>query len=102
EIKRLDLAVGRVFSPQEMQLGSAVVVIGPDVAKRYFPNLDPLGRELRLGGQPYTVVGVTEPQGAIFGMSMDQFVVAPYRSPLRRLVNQPNVVDAVVIQSPSP
>src|SRR5690606_36138429 len=44
EIKRLDLAVGRVFSPQEMQLGSAVVVIGPDVAKRYFPNLDPLGR----------------------------------------------------------
>ncbi len=100
-IKRLDLEVGRVFSPQEMQLGSSVVVIGPDVAKRYFPNLDPLGKELRLAGQPYTVVGVTQPQGAIFGMSLDQFVVAPYRSPLRRHVNPPGAVDAVVIQSPS-
>ena len=100
-IKRLDLAVGRVFSPQEMQLGSAVVVIGPDVAKRFFPNLDPLGKELRLAGQPYTVVGVTEPQGAIFGMSLDQFVIAPYRSPLRRHVGPPGAVDAIVIQSPS-
>jgi putative ABC transport system permease protein len=100
-IKKLDIEVGRVFSPQEMQLGSSVVVIGPEVAKRYFPNLDPLGKELRLNGQPYMVVGVTQAQGSVFGFSLDQFVVAPYRSPLRRHVNPPGVVDAVVFQAPT-
>jgi putative ABC transport system permease protein len=100
-IKHLDMELGRVFSPQEMQLGSSVVVIGPEVAKRYFPSLDPLGKELRLNGQPYTIVGVTQSQGSVFGFSLDQFVVAPYRSPLRRHVNPPGVVDAVVFQSPT-
>ena len=100
-IKRLDLELGRVFSPQEFQMGSSVVVIGPEVAKRYFPSLNPIGQELRLDGQPYTVVGVTESQGAIFGQSLDQFLIAPYRSPVRRAVNPPGIVDAVVIQSPT-
>ncbi|HEY0971537.1 MAG TPA: ABC transporter permease [Gemmatimonadales bacterium] len=100
-IRKLDIETGRLFSPQEMQLGASVVVIGPEVATRYFPNLDPLGQEIRLGGQPYTVVGVTKSQGKIFGFSLDQFVVAPYRSPLRRHVNPPGVVDAVIIQSPT-
>jgi putative ABC transport system permease protein len=100
-IKRLDMAQGRVFSAQELQLGASVVVIGPEVARRYFPNLDPIGQELRLAGRPYTVVGVTESQGSIFGMSLDQFVVAPYRSPLRSAVNPPGVVDGVIFQSPT-
>ncbi|MHB1223288.1 MAG: ABC transporter permease [Gemmatimonadaceae bacterium] len=100
-IKRLDLEQGRVFSPQEFQMGSSVVVVGPEVARRYFPSLNPVGQELRLNGQPYTVIGVTESQGAIFGQSLDQFLIAPYRSPVRRAVNPPGIVDAVVIQSPT-
>ena len=100
EIRNLDIDKGRVFSPQEQQLGSSVVVIGPEVATRYFPNLDPIGKELRLNGEPYQVIGVTAPQGNVFGQSLDQFVVAPYRSPLRRHVNPPGVVDDLVMQAP--
>ena len=100
EVRNLDIEKGRVFSPQEQQLGSSVIVIGPEVAERYFPNLDPLGKELRLNGQPFQVVGVTATQGSLFGQSLDQFVVAPYRSPLRRYVNPPGVVDDVVMQAP--
>ncbi|MDE3173035.1 MAG: ABC transporter permease [Gemmatimonadota bacterium] len=100
-IKRMDVALGRLPTPQEFALGSSVIVIGKDVQDHFFPNLNPLGRELRLAGQPYTVIGVAETQGSAFGISFDQFIVAPERSPLRRLLNPHGVVDALVVQSAS-
>jgi ABC-type antimicrobial peptide transport system permease subunit len=57
---------------------------------------------VKLGGLPYTVVGITESQGKAFGISFDNFVIAPWRSPARRFLNiRPNIVDAIAIQSPA-
>jgi putative ABC transport system permease protein len=100
-IKRMNVVKGRLIAPQEYAMGAPVVVIGQDVADHFFPNLDPLGRELRIAGFPYTVVGVAEKQGSAFGMSFDKFLVAPHKAPLNRLVNVHGVIDAVIIQSPS-
>jgi putative ABC transport system permease protein len=71
------------------------------VEKHFFPGLDPVGRQLRVKGIPYTVVGVAEKQGSSFGISFDKFIVAPHNSPLRRLLNVHGVIDAVIIQAPS-
>jgi putative ABC transport system permease protein len=92
---------GRLISPQEFAIGSPVVVIGNDVAEFFFDNLDPIGREIKLNGLPYTVVGVAEKQGSIFGISLDKFVIAPEKSPLIRWVNPHNVVDAMIVQGSS-
>ncbi len=103
EVKKLGVTSGRVLSEQELSRGEKSVVIGIDAAERLFPGLDPLGRELKMGGVPYRVVGVAESQGKAFGMSFDNFIVTSWRSPARRLLNsRPNIVDAVAIQSPSP
>ena len=59
-IKKYDLSSGRVFTPQETELGAPVVVIGDEVAKFFFPGLNALGRELRVGGLPYQVIGVID------------------------------------------
>jgi putative ABC transport system permease protein len=102
EIKKMGLTAGRAFSPQEDAMGSLVVVIGQDVKEHFFPSVDPIGKEIRLGNLPYTVIGVAESQGSAFGSSFDKFAVAPYTSPLRRLTNrQKGVIDAVMIKSPS-
>ena len=102
EIKNLEVTSGRVLNAQELARGERAVVIGVDAAERLFPGLDPLGREVKMGGVPYVVVGLAEPQGSALGMSFDNFVVAPFRSQARRLVNpRPNIVDAVLIKSPS-
>ena len=102
EIKKMGVTRGRLLTEQELDRGEKVVVIGPDAADRLFPGLDPLGREVKLGGVPYRVVGLGESQGKVFGMSFDNYIVASFRSPARRLLNsRPNIVDAVVIQSPS-
>src|SRR5512141_214515 len=99
KIREMNIERGRVLTAQEMALGTPVVVIGQEIATRFFPKLDPLGRQLKVAGLPYTVVGVAESQGSIFGLSMDRFVIAPYRSPLRHVVNRPLVIDAMKIKA---
>ena len=98
-IKKYDLSSGRVFSPMEMELGSNVIVIGDEVAKYFYPNLDPIGRELRIGGVPYQVIGVIEHQGSLFGQSLDKIALAPFNSPLRKLTNPRGDVDGVLVQA---
>ncbi len=101
-IKALEVIEGRLFSPQEYVLGTPVVVIGPDVVERLFPGLNPLNREVRIAGLPYTVIGVTESQGSAFGMSFDNVAYVPLNAPARRLMNSgKSMIDAVMIQSPS-
>jgi len=101
DIKHMGVSDGRLISPQEYQFGTPVVVIGKDVADHFFPNLNPIGRELTIHSLPYTVVGVAESQGSIFGQSLDKFVVAPEKSPLKRLLVQHGTIDAMIIQAPT-
>jgi putative ABC transport system permease protein len=98
-IKNYVLQAGRVFSAQEAALGLPVVVIGDEVARHFFPNLDPLGRELRVGDIPYTVIGVIERQGSMFGISLDRLAVAPFASPMSRLFDPRGYPNGIVIQA---
>jgi putative ABC transport system permease protein len=99
DIKKWGVSKGRLIAPQEYQFGAPVVVIGQDVADHFFPNLDPIGREVRIQNIPYTVIGVVEKQGSAFGISLDKFLVAPEKSPLNRWVNPHGVIDQMVIQA---
>ncbi|HEX8851417.1 MAG TPA: ABC transporter permease [Gemmatimonadaceae bacterium] len=100
-IKHYDLTSGRTFTQQELQLGTTSMVIGSEVASYFFPNLDPIGRELKIGGIPYTVIGVIAKQGTLFGLSLDKMVIAPYKSPLHRLTNPKGDIDGIIVQSPT-
>ena len=100
-IKKYDLTDGRAISPEEYELGAPVAVIGDEVAKYFFPNLNPVGRELRIGGIPYSVIGVIEHQGTLFGMSLDKLVIAPFGSPLHRLTNPLNDIGGLLVQAPN-
>jgi putative ABC transport system permease protein len=99
-IKKLAVTDGREFTAQELRQGENVAIIGPDMVERAFPGVDPIGRELKIGGVPYRVIGITESRGSAFGISFDNFVIAPWRSPIRKLLNPlPQMIDAVIVQS---
>jgi putative ABC transport system permease protein len=100
-IKKYNLTSGRTIAPQEYELGTPVVVIGEEVGKWFFPNLNPVGRELRIGGIPYQVIGVIEHQGSLFGQSLDKLAIAPFSSPLHRITNPRGDIDGLLVQSPS-
>ncbi|HSQ33045.1 MAG TPA: ABC transporter permease [Gemmatimonadaceae bacterium] len=100
-IKKYDLSSGRTIAAQEYVLGAPVLVIGDEVAKFFFPNLNPIGRELRIGGIPYQVIGVIEHQGTLFGQSLDRLAIGPFNSPLHRLTNPRGDISGLLVQSSS-
>jgi putative ABC transport system permease protein len=100
KIRDYEMAQGRIFTPQEILHGEPVIVIGRDVADSFFTGLDPVGKSLRIAGFPYRVIGVAEKQGNVFGISLDRFAIAPYTSPMKRVVNPRKVVDGIIVKAP--
>jgi len=100
-VKKYDLSAGRVISQQEYDLGTPVLVIGDDVAKYFFPDLNPIDRELRIKGLPYRIIGVIEHQGSLFGQSLDKLAIGPFKSPLSRLTNPRGDIDGLLVQAPN-
>ena len=99
-IRDIEIAQGRLFSPQEILNGSDVVVIGNDLAEKFFPSTSPLGHTIRIESFTFRVIGVAAKQGNLFGQSQDKFAVAPYTSSMRRLVNPHHIVDAIMVKTP--
>ena len=77
DIRAESLASGRYLSELDYRHRRHVCVIGQEVAANLFPNVDPVGKELRLHGQPFQVVGVADRVGSVFGDSQDDFLYIP-------------------------
>jgi putative ABC transport system permease protein len=102
EIRNLEIARGRAFTPQEAAMGVPVVVIGSKTAEVIFESLDPLERTIRIRGFPYRIIGVLKERGSLFGQSLDNLVIAPARSPIQAVTNPRGIVDSVIIQALDP
>lgn len=101
KIKNLVVSQGRPYTDQEEALGVPVVVIGMDVAKDFFPGVSPLGKELRIQGFPFRVIGVLERQGSVFGLNLDLQVIAPFNSPMSEFTRARQNLYGAVVQAPS-
>src|SRR6185503_16320986 len=53
------------------------VVIGADLLDAFFSEMEPIGKEIFIDSRPFTVVGVAERKGSVFGESQDNFVWMP-------------------------
>jgi putative ABC transport system permease protein len=72
-----DAERGRLVSPTEIRRKRNVVLLGWQVADRLFGAADPIDKVVRIAGVPFRVVGVSAKKGAVFGNSLDEFVVIP-------------------------
>jgi len=77
DLSDTEVASGRFFSEIEDTHRSAVAVIGADVQTNLFGQADPIGKTIKIEGRPFTVVGVAEAKGSVFGQSQDGFVDIP-------------------------
>jgi putative ABC transport system permease protein len=71
------IGAGRFMTPTEIDHAADVMVIGDEIRDKLFPREDPIGKRVLLGHDAYTVVGVFEKKGKMFGESQDNFVVIP-------------------------
>ena len=74
---------GRYISDADDNHRSEVTLIGAEVAKRFFPGTDPLGKTIEVDGRPFLVVGVAKAIGNVLGQSQDNFVYIPIQTFLK-------------------
>jgi putative ABC transport system permease protein len=80
KIFRETVASGRYITETDHRRRALVAFLGTDVSTKLFPNVDPLGKTIRLRGLPFEVIGVAEPIGSALGQSQDNFVNIPLSS----------------------
>jgi len=80
DVEDFPVASGRPLEDRDERSRGAVCVLGSEVVGELFGPLDPLGREIRIGDSPFTVVGVGVRKGSSFGQSQDQYVIVPLSS----------------------
>ncbi|MCS7229722.1 MAG: ABC transporter permease [Candidatus Kryptonium sp.] len=69
---------GRFMSEVEVKAERPVCVIGAEIAEKLFGNINPIGREMKIAGKTFRVVGVLEKQGKFLGLeSLDDRVYIP-------------------------
>ena len=77
DIGREKVEYGRYITDQDYNHRTSVCFIGQDIVEKLFPGVDPLDKELLVGGHPFRVIGVAEKVGSTFGVSQDNFVFVP-------------------------
>jgi putative ABC transport system permease protein len=79
DVKGVDIALGRNFSKIEVESGSPVAIIGPDIVKSLFggKNEKAIDQIISVNAQRYRVVGITAAKGASMNESSDRKVYAP-------------------------
>ena len=87
-IRNIRARSGRLFDDVDDIERSSVAVLGPVAASSLFPDVDPVGQELRLGKLRLDVIGVAEPRGRDpLGNDLDDFIVVPLQTAMRRILN---------------
>ena len=102
DIQKLDFQSGRFYNASESNSGSALIVLGSEVASGLFENYDPIGQNVRLYGQKFTVIGVLKKQGeGLFGDSNDTSIFIPSNFMRKKYGDNADFLTPVIIIKPN-
>ena len=76
-LNNTNVVIGRGFTPADEEHGTHNVIVGYDIVDNLLGDGDPIGKEIRVNGIPYTIVGVGDRQGKTLGQSQDNWVAVP-------------------------
>lgn len=92
DVYEIPILSGRYFTPQEAAAGRNVAILGHRPAIELFPGLDPIGKEIKLRGLKYYVIGVIKEEGDSFlgAPTNDENIYLPYKSYLKLFYSGPH------------
>ena len=80
DMQNLNIVEGRGLTQADEVHASQVAIIGADIEENLLKGENPIGKEIRVDGVPYTVVGLAQKQGKTLGQSQDNWVGVPLSS----------------------
>jgi len=96
DIVDVEVAQGRFHSAEDDLYRRRVVFIGNNVRTELFAGVDPIGKDLKISGQKYPVIGVAKKRGGMFGDDQDSFVTIPFSSFIKQFGNPERRMSLVV------
>ena len=86
-IQSLELTSGLFFNEHDVDVRNRVAVIGTTVATNLFGTVNPVGKKIRIGNAPYTVIGLLKSKGgSTAGQDQDDTILIPLTTAQERLV----------------
>jgi putative ABC transport system permease protein len=76
-LHNIDIALGRGFTPTDENLATHNAIVGYDIVDNLLGDGDPIGKEIRVDGVPYSIIGVGDRLGKTLGQSEDNWVAVP-------------------------
>ncbi|MGB0909502.1 MAG: ABC transporter permease [Nitrospirales bacterium] len=92
-------AEGRFLLHEDIAEWKRIVVLGKDIAERLFGSEAAVSKELSIGTQRFTVVGVMQPKGVVYGSNYDEMIFIPITTALRRFQGT-NILRSMIVQVP--
>ncbi len=89
---------GRGLTPLDERRSLKVAVIGADIAEKLFPDVDPVGKRIRIGAHRFDVVGVWEKQGGLLGVIRDASVLVPFSVFRQTFARNPSYIDEISVK----
>jgi len=84
KIVKTNLIKGAYFTSAQERSGAKVAIIGLTVWDKLFNLQDAQGKQISIAGNRYTVIGVLEKKGSVFGMDQDNTIIIPITSAQRQ------------------
>jgi putative ABC transport system permease protein len=80
----LEVVEGRALNDTDVEHASQVAVIGQDILENLMGGADPIGKEIRIDGQLYRIVGLGKREGKTLGQSLDNYAIIPITAYLKQ------------------
>ena len=92
-----DFVEGRNFLPVDETRSSSVAVLSDGLAEALFPSGSAVGKEVRLKGQAFRVVGVYRQKENIFSGAQNNWAIIPTTTAIKRLEADPEWMNLLVV-----
>ena len=98
DVFKMEVRQGRFIPDTDPRRGAPLAVLGPTLKRELFGEASALGERVRIGGQPFLVIGVMAPKGNVLGLDLDDRVYVPIAT-AQRLFNRDALVEIDLIFS---
>ena len=95
DIGQTKVESGRYINDTDYEHESMVCFVGRDLVNDFFPNVDPVDKEIQVNGIPLRIIGTAEKLGSMFGESQDNFVQVPLTTYQKVFRNRPSLAVSV-------
>jgi len=98
-LSNVEVAQGRYLNEFDDEYHKDVCFIGAEVAEGLFPGVDPIGKDIKVGRDTFTVIGVANKLGSVLGQSQDNFVQLPLNTYIKTFGNRSSSTFRIYVRS---